>query len=283
MSRPGHTRRSTRSVDYQNVPRPIAAMADEYPADFVEARHSHRRAQLLYACAGVMSVTTNEGCFIVPPQRAVWLPGGTPHEVCFRGRVSLRTLYLDRQAESGLPSQCRVIEVSDLLRVLILEAVDLPIEYEVEGRGGYIMALILAEIARMPVAPLYAPVPRDERLARVCRAILKDPANEERLEDWARSANMSRRTLTRLFRRETGMSFVAWRQHVRLLEALSRLAVGHPISAVAFDVGYQSSSAFTVVFRRTFGTTPSHYFADADVTGADAVRAKGAPRRKPSG
>lgn len=236
-------------------------MADEYPPDFMEARHSHRRAQLLYACAGVMSVTTAEGCFVIPPQRAVWLPCGMPHEVYFRGRVSLRTLYIEPDAAPDLPATCHVIEVSDLLRALILEAVDLPIEYDLEGRGGHIMALILAEIARMPVAPLYAPIPKDERLSRFCSAIFNDPAREDQLEDLARAAGMSRRTLTRVFRRETGMSFVAWRQHVRLLEALSRLAVGHPVSAVAFDVGYQSASAFTAIFRRAFGMTPSQYFA----------------------
>lgn len=236
-------------------------MADEYPPGFVEPRHSHRRAQLLYARSGVMSVTTDEGCFVVPPQRAAWLPSGVAHEVSFRGHVSLRTLYIEPQAAPHLPAQCQVIEVSDLLRALILEAVDLPIEYEVQGRGGLIMALILAEIARMPVAPLYAPIPADQRLSRLCAAILNQPAREDQLEDLARAAGMSRRTLTRVFRRETGMSFVAWRQHVRLLEALSRLAVGHPVSAVAFDVGYQSASAFTAIFRRAFGMTPSQYFA----------------------
>ncbi|MGD9599286.1 MAG: helix-turn-helix transcriptional regulator [Steroidobacteraceae bacterium] len=237
-------------------------MASEYPAGFVEDRHSHRRAQLLYACTGVMSVTTVAGNFVVPPQRAVWLPGGIEHEVYFRGRASLRTLYIEPQSGARLPANCRVIEVSELLRSLILEAVHLPIEYEVQGRGGYIMALILAEIARMPEAPLYAPVPTEARLARVCREVLKDPAKEERLDELARAAGMSRRTLTRMFRRETGMSFLAWRQHVRLLEALSRLAIGQPVNTVAFDVGYQSSSAFTAMFRRAFGTTPSNYFAE---------------------
>lgn len=254
-------RRSTRAADYQNVPRPVAILADEYASGYVDVRHSHRRAQLLYASTGVMSVIAEEEGFVVPPLRAVWLPGGTQHEVHYRGRVSLRTLYVEPQASVNLPTRCRVIEVSDFLRSLILEASNLPIEYDLGGRGGRIMALLLEEISAMPAAPLHAPMPTDERLARICRAIFKNPAQDDKLEDWARIAGMSRCTVARLFRRETGMSFAAWRQHVRLLEALSRLAIGHSVTTVAMDVGYHSPSAFTAMFHRTFGTTPSRYFA----------------------
>ena len=163
-------------------------------------------------------------------------------------------------ASPRLPRACCVIEVSPLLRALILAAVEIPVDYDIGGREGRIMALILDEIASMQVVPLCAPMPNDARLVRICRALFKEPAQGESLAYWARAAGMSRRTLTRLFRRETGMSFASWRQQVRLLEALSRLAAGQPVTAVALDVGYQSPSAFTARFRRTFGTTPTHYY-----------------------
>lgn len=252
-----------KSADFQNVPRPVAVMAQELPRGHVDAQHSHPRAQLLYACAGVMSVMTDEASFMVPPQRAVWLPSGTEHEVHYRAPVSLRTLYIDPAASSSLPAKCRVIEVSELLRALILRAAILPVNYDLDGPDGRVMTMILDEIAAMPTIPLHAPIPNDERLARVCRAMLKDPVRKGSLEDWARVAGMSRRNLTRVFRRETGMSFLAWRQHVQLLEALSRLAIGHPVTTVALDVGYRNPSSFSAMFRRTFGVTPSHYFSGA--------------------
>lgn len=208
-----------------------------------------------------MSVMTRDGAFVVPPQRAVWLPGGLEHEVFYGMPVSLRTLYIEPDSHPDLPSQCRVIEVSDLLRSLILAAVELPAEYDVEGREGRIMALLLDEIAEMPTVPLHAPMPSDERLARICRAMFTDPESDQRLDDIASAVGVSRRTVTRLFRRETGMSFVAWRQHVRLLEAISRLALGRPVTSVALDIGYRSPSSFIAMFRRTFGVTPSHYFS----------------------
>lgn len=257
----GPNGRSKRGIDYQFVPRPVAALADEYPADLYDPPHSHPRAQLVYACAGVMSVTTPTVSVVVPPQRAVWVPAGMEHDALCRGPVSVRTLYVDTSARPGLPDTCRVLEVSTLLRELIIEATQIPVEYDEDGRDGRLMQLLLDELESTPFAPLHIPMPDHPQLARVCRAILSDPARKETLDDWAADANMGRRTFTRLFRRETGMSFAAWRQHLRLMEALSRLAVGERVTSVAFEVGYNSSSAFTAMFRRAFGTAPVRYFA----------------------
>lgn len=254
--------RSTRGIDYQYVPRPVAGLADEYPVDYLDPWHNHVRAQLIFASAGIMSVTTHSGSFVVPPQRAVWIPAGVEHQVFCRSRVSLRTIYVDSNARDSLPQTCRVIEVSDLFRELIIEATHLPVEYDVDGRDGRVMELLLDEITATPTAPLHIPMPNSERLVRVCQGILKEPAQNDALEDLARSVGMGQRTFTRAFRRETGMSFGAWRQHVRLLEALSRLAVGQPVTTVALDVGYSSPSAFTAMFRRTFGAAPTEYFAE---------------------
>lgn len=246
------------STDYFDVPRPVIALDDEYPAGFVDAMHCHDRTQVLFASSGVMSVTTAETSFVVPPQRAVWLPAETMHEVSCRGAVSLRTLYL----EPGLgqePERCRVFEVSDFLKALILEVCSFAPRYDVGGREGMIVNLLLAEIDSMPNAPYGAHMPSDERLLRVCRAILADPADGRDLDDWAKVAGMGRRTFTRTFKQQTGMGLAIWRQQVRLMEALSRLSAGEPITMVAFEVGYENPSAFSAMFRRTFGVPPSRF------------------------
>lgn len=251
--------RSTKGVDYQNIPRPVAGLADEYPHGFVDPRHSHPRAQLLYACAGILTVITEQASFVVPPQRAVWVPGGVEHEAHCRGHVSLRTLYVDSSVRSDLPATCRVVEVPKLLRELILAAIELPIEYNPHGRDGHLMTLILDEIVSTVIVPLHVSMPQDQRLVRICKTILADPSQNDTLDGWAHVACMGRRTFTRAFRRETGASFAAWRQHVRLMEALSLLAMGHPVTTVALEVGYNSPSAFTAMFHRAFGETPTQY------------------------
>jgi AraC-like DNA-binding protein len=252
--------RSTRSDDYQDVPRPIAALADEYPPNFYDPPHSHKRSQLVYAISGVLVVTTRDATFVVPPQRALWLPSGVVHEARSRGHVSLRTLYLDDGAVSVLPRTCMTIEVSSLLRELIVEATRIPIEYDYDSRDGRVRALIVDEIRSARTAPLHVPMPTHPQLVRVCHAILKDPAQNDVLDDWAVAAGMCRRTFTRIFRSETGVTFATWRQNVRLVEAMSRLSTGQSVTAVAFDVGYSSPSAFTAMFRRAFGVPPTQYF-----------------------
>lgn len=253
---------STRTVDYQDVPRPVAVLADEYDSGSTQPRHSHKRAQVLYSIAGVASVTTDHASYILPPQRALWIPSDVVHDMSCRGHVSLRTLYIDEHVRGDLPEACRVFEVSDLLRELIFAAVRMPIEYDEAGRDGRVMKLILDEIASAPSIPLDISMPRDARLLKVCRVVLDDPAHADTLDEWARVAGMGRRTFTRTFRRETQMSFATWRQHVRLMEAMSRLATGAPVTAVAFDVGYNSPSAFTAMFRKAFGAAPTRYISE---------------------
>jgi len=252
-------KRSTKAVDYQDLPRPIAAMADEYRAGHRGPYHAHRRSQLLYGATGVLKVATDDGTWIAPTNQAVWIPGGVPHQVICNCAVSFRTLYIEPDASPQLPTVCRVIEVSDLLRALILESVTLPLDYSLQGREGRLMALIVDEICRMPERPMHIPMPRSYRLRRICEGFLSNPAARDDIDDWATRAALSRRSFTRLFRAETGMSVGAWRRQVRLVEAVTRIAAGAPITSIAFEVGYESSSAFSAMFRQSLGMKPSSF------------------------
>ena len=53
--------------DHEHVPRPVVAIGNDYPAAFELAPHRHRRAQLLYASEGLVSVSTAG----VPPKPAM--------------------------------------------------------------------------------------------------------------------------------------------------------------------------------------------------------------------
>lgn len=238
--------------------RPVIALQDEYPAGFIDPMHSHDYIQILYASAGVMSVKTRELSFVIPPQRALWLPAQVEHEVACRGSVSLRTLYLAEDFKV-LELGCRVFEVSDFLKALLLETADFAPNYDLSGREGQIIDLLVQEIKRMPNAPYHAAMPQDWRLLKVCDAIIADPSDQRDIDEWANVAGMGRRTFTRAFKRETGMGLAVWRQQVRLMEALSLLSTGLSITEAAFDVGYESSSGFSAMFRRTFGVAPSMY------------------------
>ncbi len=242
------------------IPRPVVGMAADFDHGFVIPSHCHRRGQLVHASSGVMTVTTADGTWVVPPQRAVWVPGEVEHQIRMSGRVEMRTLYLSGKAVTGLPSGCCVVAVSPLLRQLLLRVVAMPQPVPLGGAEERLVDVLLDEIQTTPIAPLHLPSPADPRIRRVADALLESPEDGRGLADWAKTAGASPRTLERLFHRETGMSFGAWRRQLRLLGALERLAAGEPVTTVALALGYDSTSAFIAMFRRNLGRTPGSYF-----------------------
>lgn len=245
--------------DLDDPGRPIAPLALDYRGAWLRPWHHHRRGQLLYADSGVMQVATAAGTWVVAPEQAVWVPPGVEHQVGHRSNVAMRTLYVDAGVARELPGECCVVAVPPLLRQLILRAMAIGLDYPPEGAEARVMAVILDELRALKPEPLYLPHPRDPRLKRIAEALIADPADGRALADWAKAAGASERTLARLFVKETGMTFGAWRERLRLTAAVARLAEGAPVTAVAFDLGYQSPSAFIAMFRRTLGDTPGRY------------------------
>lgn len=251
--------RSTDPADYQRVPRAVAAMPKDFAAGVQIAPHTHERSQLIYATAGTMRVTTRDDMWVVPPQRALWMPAGIGHSLVMASDVTMRTLYLRDDVAASMPKTCKVLSVSPLLRELVVRATELPLQYDESGPAGHVVALILSELHGLQSLPLQLPMPRDKRLRQICEALLAAPGDTRLLDDWARTAHASPRTLARLFVSETGLTFGAWRQQARVLEAMGRLGSGVPVTQVALDLGYDSVSAFSAMFRRASGTSPSEY------------------------
>ncbi len=221
--------------------------------------HQHRRAQLIYASQGVMNVTTSAASYVVPPHQAVWMPGATGHRIDARSAVAMRTLYIEPNATLELPRDVCVLQISALLRELILVAVDEGPHYESHHPQARLSAVILDQICVQSITPLALPMPTDPRLLRVTTALISNPGDGRDLADWAHLAGASKRTLGRLFMAQTGMSFRTWRQQCRLLRALELLATGENITSIALILNYESTSAFIAMFRRYLGTTPARY------------------------
>ena len=253
------SKRSSDHRDYQRVPRVVTAMARDEVHGVSVAPHSHERAQLLYATEGLMKVKTAFGVWILPPRRALFIPPGVVHQWTSLSRVTMRTIYIEAGVAQAFGDSCRVIEVSPLLRELILSLLDEPIEYPLPGRGEHLAMLILSELAAAETVPIAIPWPRDRRLLAVCEGIVDDPGNPRTIEDWAAEAGASARTLIRLFPKETGLHYRQWVRQVHLAEAFGRLARGDSVGEIAAALGYASPSAFSAMFRRILGKTPQYY------------------------
>ncbi|CAN0628030.1 AraC family transcriptional regulator [Burkholderia multivorans] len=253
--------RDTLLDPYEDIPRDVVVTSNNYPAGLTFPMHGHRRGQFAFASCGAISVATPKGHWIVPPKRAFWIPAGAMHEMTMNGPVTMLNAFVSDEAvrKAKIPAHCCVYGVSSLLERLLDEAIDLPALYDIDGRDGKLMGLLVAEIAGMRQLSLNAPLPADPRLVRMCRRLFQAPSITCDLDTIAAETGMSRRTLTRLFRAQTGVSFGEWRQQVCLLVAIERLSLGQPVTRVALDLGYASPNAFSAAFRRVLGKAPSQY------------------------
>ena len=254
--------RSLNSADYQHVPQAVVTLPRQADYGDYIAPHSHPRAQLLYAVDGVMRVSTAFGVWLLPPRRALLIAPGIEHELTMLSKTSMRSVYIEAGAAARFGGGCRVIEVSNLLRELVLALVAEPPDYPDNSRGALLAQLILSEIGAAATVPIAIPWPRDRRLVAVCQGIMAAPASRTSIEQLASAAGASARTLIRLFPRETGLHYRQWVQQVHLADAFCRLARGDSVGDIAAALGYASPSAFTSMFRRILGKTPSDYLAE---------------------
>lgn len=216
--------------------------------------------QLAYASQGVMTVHTSQGTWVVPPHRAVWIPANVVYRVGMSGKVSVRTLFFAAGFAGRMPDRCRAVNVSSLVRELVLHAVRLGMLRRSVPSEARLARVVVDQLETLPTVPLQLPMPRDARARRAAERLLLGPGEPRSFDEAARVAGASKRTLERLFRSETAMTLGRWRQRLRLIEALRLLAAGQPVTRVALDVGYDSPSAFITAFRRELGTTPGRYF-----------------------
>ena len=236
--------------------RAVVARTTSYPSRHHIKPHWHDRAQFVFAVAGTMSVRTPRRAWIVPPSRALWVPARTVHEIQMHGAVEMRSLYLSEPAAAPMPGACVVLEVTPLLRELVVRAAALPASYDENGDDGLLMRLLVAEMGKLPQCALDLPLPESADLMQLCERILDDLSARRTCAGDALGMNTSSRTLYRRFLKETGITFARWKQQARLLESVQRLAQGAPVTTVALDLGYESASAFSTMFRRSLGVAP---------------------------
>jgi AraC-like DNA-binding protein len=221
-------------------------------------RHDHDRHQLLCPTSGVISVTTDTGTWVIPPLRAIWLPAYCPHAHAAHGKAELCSILLPAEASPLDPGRPTLLAVSPLLReVLLALTAATPLRDDERAR---LEAIVFDQIRPAPASASYLlPEPGDDRLQAIARILRADPGDSRTLTEFAQAVGSSERTLSRLFRSDTGMSFPQWRSQLRLQAALIDLAAGTPVGTVAHRCGYSTPSAFIATFHQAFGITPGTY------------------------
>jgi AraC-like DNA-binding protein len=224
--------------------------------------HDHARHQLVHPSRGVLQVSTSAGSWVVPPHRAVWIPAAVAHSHQAHGPTQMRTLVFDARVNPlGLDAPT-VLAVTPLMREVIIALSD--DDGLTTRRRRNLEAVALDQLRRVEALPLCLPTPADLRLRDVADILTADPTDQRSLADLGRAVGAGERTLSRLFREQTGMTFPQWRTQLRLHHSLTLLATGASVTTVAAASGFRSPSAYIESFRHAFGVTPGRYAGGAD-------------------
>jgi AraC-like DNA-binding protein/mannose-6-phosphate isomerase-like protein (cupin superfamily) len=251
-----------RKVDVEAVTRDVLTMGlVMVTRGYDTGLHRHRKAQCVMAVSGVLTCEAGGGIWIVPPRDALWIPPGIEHRITMAGSVEGYNAFIEPAAARSLPTACRTIAATPLLRELLIPTAQYPINVSEGGMESRVASLLLEEIAIAEVGGMHLPMPTDERLRAVFRSIVESPADRGTIANWAKRHAMSERTFARLVVAETGMSFGRWRQQLGIILAIQRMAEGVSVQRVAGVLGYESVGSFVTMFRKALGTSPGRYMA----------------------
>lgn len=238
----------------------IAAFAVEHGAGMELAEHHHDCGQVSVVFRGTLTVTSDDGWWVVPPGMVIWIPPQLTHGARYSESSSLIHLRLSYSLTSSLPGNCVSVVATDFLRALAFEALRLQ-SVESQSEGIDLVARLVVMQLALPQSGLrlYLPHGRDRRLQRATAILRSAPGENVTLDELALKVHTSGRTLARLFITETGMSFTRWRDHLKIINAIDRLARQRSITQTALELGYRSTSSFTTLFTRLVGLPPKRY------------------------
>lgn len=223
------------------------------------ALHSHRKAELLYSMGGSVTVVAQSRAWLVQPGNALWIPGGIDHMTFCSGPLSAGIVFFALDADSAVPRECQLVSVQPLMRELVIRSLQIGHDGIDTQREERLAAFLLDELVSAREQALQLPFPSERRLQRLAEAVMQSPSRHISLREWGLRFGIGERTLTRLFHSDMGMGFARWRQHLHVQLAIPQLVDKRPVGLIAYDLGYESTSAFIAMFKRIVGSTPGRF------------------------
>ncbi|MBU4682516.1 helix-turn-helix transcriptional regulator [Cedecea davisae] len=222
--------------------------------------HTHRKGQLILALHGGITSEVTNSMWMVPPQYAVWVPGQMPHSNKVTADARLCFLFIEPGAVA-MPEQCCALKISPLVREIILRLSNVPHEHLGCAATQRLVQVLFDELPNQPVEQLQLPISSHPKIRAMADEMAKNLQQRRTLAQWADEMAMSERNLSRLVVKETGLSFLRWRQQMQLIIALRLLINGQTVQNAAESLGYDSTTAFITMFKKALGTTPGRYLS----------------------
>lgn len=238
---------------------PISILHKAIPALAGVNKYQHQQAQCIYVHSGVLAIVGENGRYFIPPQQAIIIPAEYPHEIIAKSAVELTILYFSIEQKISEADKPNILETSSFIRALFDESTQIKGTYLWKSSEGRLLRLIRDKLIDAASLDIFLPYPSDERLTNITERILKHPSLKSDLVSWGKFVSASPRTLSRVFKKETGITYSEWRQRLNIQIAIKHLSLGDNISEIASLLGYESSSAFIYMFKKQMGVSPNQF------------------------
>ena len=253
------------STRLQTVVHPLIAVAATFRQhERPEELHFKGCIQIIHPSSGAVRIASDNAIWMLAADRALVLPPHRHHSIQVVAGGALLRMFLPEHLLSDAFCRSGTLQVSPLLGSLMAAGAALPGTYRADSAEARLSGVLLDQLHSAVVRDTGLRLPRDPRARRVVAHLLQSPSASARLDAIARTGGASGRTLTRLFKAETGLGFREFRRQLQVYLAAAHLRAGNTIGDSAFHAGYESQSAFIQAFRRVMGVTPGAYLAQAD-------------------
>jgi AraC-like DNA-binding protein/quercetin dioxygenase-like cupin family protein len=241
------------------IPAPVYFRSAHMPVSTAYPFHHHPWGEFVYSFSGVMEIMVEGVHIIAPPQFGVWLPPNVEHNALNHQEACHCSVYVTASLCDQLPQIACALTITPLIRALLEELRMSPPGLVQTSEESRLLFVLLDKMRQTSRVATYLPGSTDPALAPILKALEDNPADGRSLGDWARLVNATERTLMRRCQRDLGMSLSQWKQRLKVMCSYQQLSKGASVEAIAFDLGYSSSSAFIGMFRKLTGETPDEY------------------------
>lgn len=239
------------------APDPISVRTATYPAGTTFPRQGRPWGELNYALSGVCEFVIAGRAYLSPPSYGIWIPPGVEHQAWNRQAIHYATVYVAPDLCGGLPAEPRTIAIDPLLKAIVADFSDRGVAVPQSAADHRLAHVLVDRVIAAPRFDSYLPASDDPLVAPVIAALQADPGDRTSLDEWARRAGVTDRTLSRRWAASTGLGFHEWRQRAKLIAALTLLDAEGKVQDVADRLGYRSASAFVAMFHKMTGHSPT--------------------------
>lgn len=248
-------------IDSEDAP-DLFALSSSFTLQSSEEKHIHEAGQLFCLKQGLMMVESKHGFFVNPPRFIAWIPPDTEHSFANPGPIEGWTVFIKKERTKNLPDHPALLDCSELLEPLAKRLAGWAVTDFSSNEYQRMSEVFLDELQHSTIQPFSLPLPEDAKLRKIATLLIENPANYKTGSELASWVGMSSRSLTRHWMNAVGISLTQYRQLSRLLNSINSLSKGKDVQQVAWEVGYESVSAYITAFKKNFGFTPGKYLSN---------------------